>query len=188
MIKEYQLIKRNDVQDAVLRLEGKSVVSSIWIFKIQHAVDGNIVGYNEIFVAQGFSRKEGIDYKETFAPETCQVYVEQPLGIETHDQKTHVCKLNKDLYELRKNPWDRTYSYIRSLNITQSDEDINLFYNIEDESLQRMTSSQMGVRRTFEKVQDGGSWYPVTLDGYIEYQQQRKLLVTLVHNVSICRV
>ena len=49
------------------RPEGKSVMYSIWIYKIQHAVDGNIVGYKEIFVARGFSRKEGIDYEETFA-------------------------------------------------------------------------------------------------------------------------
>ena len=34
---------------------------------IQHAVDGNIAGYKERFVAQGFSQKEGIDYEETFA-------------------------------------------------------------------------------------------------------------------------
>ena len=27
----------------------------------------NYVGYKEIFVARGFSRKEGIDYEETFA-------------------------------------------------------------------------------------------------------------------------
>ena len=47
--------------------EGKSLVSSIWIYKIQHVVDGNIVGYKEIFVAQGFSQKEGIDYEVTFA-------------------------------------------------------------------------------------------------------------------------
>ena len=44
------------------RPEGKSVVSSIWIYKIQHAV-----GYKERFIAQGFSRKQGIDYKEIFA-------------------------------------------------------------------------------------------------------------------------
>ena len=49
------------------RPERKSVVSSIWIYKIQQAVDGSIVGYKEIFVAQGFSQKEGIDYEETFA-------------------------------------------------------------------------------------------------------------------------
>ena len=49
------------------RPKGKSVRSSIWIYKIQHAVDVNIVGYKEIFVAQGFSQKEGIEYKETFS-------------------------------------------------------------------------------------------------------------------------
>ena len=42
-------------------------MSSIWIYKIQHAVDGNIVGYKVGFVARGFSQKEGIDYEETFA-------------------------------------------------------------------------------------------------------------------------
>ena len=42
-------------------------MSSIWINMIQHAIDGNIVGYKEIFIAQGFSWKEGIDYEETFA-------------------------------------------------------------------------------------------------------------------------
>ena len=43
------------------------MMSSIWIYKIQHPGDDNIMGYNEIFVAQGFSRKEGIDYEEIFA-------------------------------------------------------------------------------------------------------------------------
>ena len=49
------------------RPEGKSIMYSIWIYKIQHVVDGNIVGYKAGFVARGFSRKEGIDYEETFA-------------------------------------------------------------------------------------------------------------------------
>ena len=60
-------------------------------------------------------------------------------------------KLKKALYELRRNPWDNTY--MRSLKITYSDEDINICYKVEDESLQRMTRSEMGARRTFEKVQ-----------------------------------
>ena len=34
---------------------------------IEHAIDDNIMGYKEIFVARGFSHKEGIDYEETFA-------------------------------------------------------------------------------------------------------------------------
>ena len=110
----------------------------------------------------------------------------QPLEVKTHDRRTHVCKLKKALYELRRHPWDNTYT--RSLKITQIDEDLNLCYKVEDEILQRITSSQMGAKRTFQKVQDRESWYPMTLDGYIEYQQQRKLLVTPVHNVSIHRV
>ena len=35
----------------------KSIVSSIWIYKIQHAIDGNIVGYKARFIARGFSWK-----------------------------------------------------------------------------------------------------------------------------------
>ena len=27
-----------------------------------------------------------------------EVYMEKPLGFETHDRKTHVCKLKEDLY------------------------------------------------------------------------------------------
>jgi hypothetical protein len=42
-------------------------VSSKWIYKTKHAVDGSIEKYKERFVAKGFSQKEGIDYEETFA-------------------------------------------------------------------------------------------------------------------------
>ena len=31
-----------------------------------------------------------------------EVYVEQPLGFETHDRKTHVCRLKKALYGLSR--------------------------------------------------------------------------------------
>ena len=57
----------------------------------------------------------------------------QPLGVETHDMQTHVCNLNKALYELRRNPWDNIY--MGSLKITYSGEDINLCYKVEEESL-----------------------------------------------------
>ena len=57
-----------------------------------------------------------LDYEETFAPVMSQVYVEQPLGDEKHDRKTHVCKLKKALYELIRHLWDNTY--MRILKIT----------------------------------------------------------------------
>ena len=34
---------------------------------MKNAVDGNIMGYKERFIARGFSQKEGIDFEETFA-------------------------------------------------------------------------------------------------------------------------
>ena len=68
MIKEYQSIMNNDVWDVVPRLDGKSVVTSKWIYKIKHTADGSIEKYKARFMARGFSQKEGIDYEETFAP------------------------------------------------------------------------------------------------------------------------
>ena len=50
MTKEYQSIMKNDVWDIVPKPEGKSVVSSKWIYKIKHATDGSIEKYKEIFV------------------------------------------------------------------------------------------------------------------------------------------
>ena len=62
-----------------------------------------------------------------------EVYIEQPLGVETHDRKTHLCKLKNALYKLNRHPWDNTY--MRSLKITKRDEHLNLCYKVEDEIL-----------------------------------------------------
>jgi hypothetical protein len=47
MAKEYQSIMKNDVWDIVLRPEGKSVVTSKWIYKIKHAADGSVEKYTK---------------------------------------------------------------------------------------------------------------------------------------------
>jgi hypothetical protein len=68
MAEEYQSIMKNDVWDIVPRPEGKSVVTSKWIYKIKHAANGSVEKYKARFVARGFSQVEEIDYEETFAP------------------------------------------------------------------------------------------------------------------------
>ena len=55
MIKEYQSIIKNIVWEIVPRPKDKSVVSSKWIYKTKHSVDGSINKYKEIFVAHGLS-------------------------------------------------------------------------------------------------------------------------------------
>ena len=63
---EYHSIMNNDVWEIVSRPKGKSVVTSQWLYKLKHAVDGSVEKYKARFVARGFSQVEGIDYDETF--------------------------------------------------------------------------------------------------------------------------
>lgn len=45
MHEEYQSIMKNDVWDVVPCMEGKSVMTFKWIYKIKHAMDGSIEKY-----------------------------------------------------------------------------------------------------------------------------------------------
>ena len=78
------------------RPEGKYVVSYIWIYKIHHAVDGIIMGYKAGFIAQGFPRKEDIDYEETFvASKNWNTYMMRLMKI-----LTFATRLNMQVYTL----------------------------------------------------------------------------------------
>ena len=55
MMEEYNSIMKNGVWEVVLRPEGKSVVTSKWLYKIKHAADGSIEKYKARFVARGIS-------------------------------------------------------------------------------------------------------------------------------------
>ena len=77
-----------------------------------------------------------MDVKTTFQNSVVEeVYVEQPLGFETHERKTHVCKLKKALYGLKQEPrtwYDRNDSFLMSLGFTKSKADSNLYYKVEN--------------------------------------------------------
>ena len=68
-----------------------------------------------------------------------EVYIEQPYGFVVHGKESHICKLKKDQYGLKKEPhtwygWIEVY--LMSLGFTKSDVDPNIYYNIlEDEPL-----------------------------------------------------
>ena len=55
MVGEYASIIKNDVWEIVPRPEGKSVVTSRWLYKIKYATDGSIEKYKARFVPRGFS-------------------------------------------------------------------------------------------------------------------------------------
>ena len=60
-----------------------------------------------------------------------EVYIEQPKGFETHEQKNHVCRLKKALYELKQAPrawYGRIDSYLQKMGFVKSDTYPNLYY------------------------------------------------------------
>jgi hypothetical protein len=70
---EYKSIVKNDVWDVVPRPKEKSVVSSKWIYKMKHAVDGSIEKYKARFVARGFSRRRALTMRRHFL--SCEIYL-----------------------------------------------------------------------------------------------------------------
>ena len=78
-----------------------------------------------------------MDVKMTFLKGVIEeeVYIEQPLGFETHDKNSHLCKLKKTLYGLKKAPeawYGRIDGFLISLGFTKSKVDSNLYYKVED--------------------------------------------------------
>jgi len=64
------------------------------------------------------------------------VHIEQPQGFETHNDKSHVCRLKKALYILKQAPgawYGRIKSFLRSLGFTKSKADSNLYYKVVDD-------------------------------------------------------
>lgn len=57
MVEEYSSIMMNDVWEVVPRQDDRSVVGSIWIYKIKYVVDGSIEKYKVRFVAKGYAQK-----------------------------------------------------------------------------------------------------------------------------------
>lgn len=60
---------------------GQSPISCKWVFKIKYHVDGTIESYKGRFVAKGFTQREGIDYKDTFASVAKLIIVHWLLSI-----------------------------------------------------------------------------------------------------------
>ncbi len=52
----------------VPRPKDKYMVTSKCLYKIKHGVDGSSEKFKAMFIARGFSQKEGVDYDEIFAP------------------------------------------------------------------------------------------------------------------------
>ena len=65
---ELDSMKSNEVWDHVELPQGAKAIGCKWVYKTKRDSLGNIERYKARLVANGFTQKEGIHYKETFSP------------------------------------------------------------------------------------------------------------------------
>jgi hypothetical protein len=68
MHEELENFERNQVWELVDPPLGCKPIGTKWVWKNKEGEKGEVVRNKSRLVAQGFSQKEGINYKETFAP------------------------------------------------------------------------------------------------------------------------
>ncbi|XP_074297846.1 putative mitochondrial protein AtMg00820 [Silene latifolia] len=68
MKEEMESIKANQVSDLVEHPPGRNTIGNKWVLKIKKKADKSIERFKARLVAKGFTRKERIDYDETFSP------------------------------------------------------------------------------------------------------------------------
>ncbi|GKC49753.1 uncharacterized mitochondrial protein-like protein [Tanacetum coccineum] len=81
MNKEIQALEANHTWTLTQLPPGKSPIGSKWVFKIKYHSNGSVERYKARVVAKGYNQKEGIDYKETYAPVAKMVTVRTLLAI-----------------------------------------------------------------------------------------------------------
>eukprot|EP00253_Pinus_taeda_P014846 PITA_14846 len=121
MQEEYSSIMKNDVWEVVPRPEGKSVVTSRWLYKERDGWKNPPDGCEDC-ISHGSLQEE--------------VYIEQPQGFEVHGKESHVCRLKKALYGLKQAPrawYSGIDTYLQGMGFTKSEADPNLYYIVISE-------------------------------------------------------
>eukprot|EP00253_Pinus_taeda_P027825 PITA_27825 len=144
MVEEYDSIIRNSVWDVVPRPQGKSVVNSRWLYKIDvgtislDGVEDPLDGVKTTFL-NGKIEEE--------------VYIEQPEGFKTFDRELHVCRLKRALYGLNQAPrawYTKIDIYFTGLGFTKSEANVNLYHIMVE-------GSPSNLKRTSGRIFNLGS-------------------------------
>ncbi|GKE52537.1 putative RNA-directed DNA polymerase [Tanacetum coccineum] len=68
MAKEIKALEENNTWTLTQLPHGKSAIGSKWVYRIKYNANVSVEKYKARVVAKGYTQKEGVDYKETFAP------------------------------------------------------------------------------------------------------------------------
>ena len=96
---------KNQTWDLTPLPSRKKPIGCKWVYKVKYNADGTLDKYKARLVAKGFSRREGIDYEETFVPTTKMSTIRLVLAIsaqngwKVHQMDVKSAFLNRDLEE-----------------------------------------------------------------------------------------
>ncbi|KAL8161807.1 hypothetical protein V2J09_013296 [Rumex salicifolius] len=105
MKEELKSMSDNNVWDLVELPKGVKTIGSKWVYKTKRDSKGNVERYKARLVAKGFTQKDGIDYKETFAPVSKKDSLRIVLALvahydlELHQMNVKTAFLNGELEE-----------------------------------------------------------------------------------------
>ena len=86
MKEEFHSLQKNDTWELVNLPPGRKLVKCKWVFKTKFAADGSPVKYKALLYSKHFSKFQGIDYNETFAPISNIYSIRLVLAIATSKQ------------------------------------------------------------------------------------------------------
>ena len=70
MDEELDQIEKNDTGELIPRPGYKNVINTIWVFRNTLNEDGQVTRNKSILVCKGYAQIEGINFEETFAPDS----------------------------------------------------------------------------------------------------------------------
>ena len=85
--------------------KGCKPIGSKWVYEIKRDSNGQVERYKARLVTKGYSQREGIDFKETFAPVSTKDSLRIIMAIVAHfdlefnQMDVRTVFLNRDLYE-----------------------------------------------------------------------------------------
>ena len=105
MEEELKSMKDNEVWDIVELPKGIKTIGCKWVFKTKHDSKGNVKRYKVRLVVKEYTKKEGINYKETFSPiskkDSLRIVMAlvAHFDLELHQMDVKTAFLNGDLHE-----------------------------------------------------------------------------------------
>jgi hypothetical protein len=68
MVDELESIKENKTWNLVNLPRGHKAIGLMWVFKLKHDEQGDIVKHKARLVVKGYVQRQGVDFEEVFAP------------------------------------------------------------------------------------------------------------------------